>query len=47
VIGKGGVVDIFEDLELMLDPKGKGYVILDGIERDNPSVGEMLQIDTK
>lgn len=40
-------LDRYEDLLAMLDPKGKGYVILDGVERDNPTISEVLRIETE
>jgi len=38
--------DSFKDLRAMLDPRGKGYVILDGVERDSPTIAEFLHIET-
>jgi hypothetical protein len=38
-------LDRFDDLAAMLDPKGKGYVILDGVDRDSPTIAEVLQIE--
>lgn len=40
-------LDKYEDLKKMLDPKGKGYVILDGVERDSPTIAEVLRIETE
>ncbi|CAG7834153.1 unnamed protein product [Allacma fusca] len=39
--------DSFNDLKEMLDPKGKGYVILDGVEKDSPTIAEVLHIETE
>jgi len=40
-------LDPYNDLRAMLDPKGKGYVILDGVERDSPTIAEILRIETE
>ena len=41
------VLDPFDDLEEMLDPNGKGYVILDGVDHDSPTISESLHIETE
>ena len=40
-------LDMFSDLKSMLDPNGKGYVLLDGVEKDNPTIAEALRIETE
>jgi len=38
-------LDTYNDLQIMLNPKGKGYVILDGVDRDSPTIAQLLQIE--